>query len=622
MSSVKKGSRKGRSAKHSSKKKSTSPIHTRGTGHQNSGRGHKYTENELNSYLNRVVDRHFEEAKGKIDNDLSQVSDCLYLNKFSKMANAELINPALVAPGHGISMTATGKINTELDLTASPSKLRGRFNRGANRSKSPNSRKTGPDMTSMLMDTETRRYVNEYKNQLEYLRSVIYALDLKLREQDTWKREVNNLRNENENGNNAREELRKTLLETTQELKGEAVKLNKVILDLEGHNSNILAQLKSANNSVDDIETKLHAMEVKNAQLENENNELRAKINSGEIYKAQLQQSRNDYLAAERRHADALNSLGNKIRNLEDSLDRLARDKKNLTSQNNKLNNTVAMLNQQLAEERANNADLVNELDSLKKKFQISQAGVEVLQSIQEQRDGILKDLNKVRLANDNFQNQIEQLERDIIERSRDIEAMERKNKDDLASANKRIRSLEEALNKFKNDNHLLKKENIELRNHIITLEQLLCVKEDVYSQLQDSNNRLAARTNDCDQLRAQLDASSKVIENNNDKIYELEKCLIYLKNVTGEKEDVNCLLLIILLVYHQPQETHPRTQGKKPELHPSQRRQHRPQTRRIHQRLDQPEQAHHLIHQRKRRSLPIRHQEDLRQNGRRKNLQ
>lgn len=328
-------------------------------------------------------------------------------------------------------------------------------------------------------------------------------------------------------------------------MKGEAQKLNKVILDLEGHNSNILGQLKSANNSVDDIETRLHAMEIKNAQLENENNELRAKINSGEIYKAQLQQSRNDYLAAERRHADALNSLGNKIRNLEEALDRLGRDKRDLTKENNRLNQTIATLNQQLAEERGNNADLKNELDMLKNKFSISQAGVELLQSLQEQRDGILNDLNKVRDANAAFQGQIEQMERDIIERSRDIEAMERKLKDDLASANKRIRSLEGSLNTFKNDNHALKKENIELRNHIITLEQLLCVKEDVYSQLQDSNNRLAARNNDCDELRNQIDGASKAIESNNDKIYELEKCLIYLKNVSGEKEDVRIFLLI-----------------------------------------------------------------------------
>lgn len=127
---------------------------------------------------------------------------------------------------------------------------------------------------------------------------------------------------------------------------------------------------------------------------------------------------------------------------------------------------------------------------------------------------------------------------------------MERKNKDDLIKAHQRIRALENDLTTFKNDCHGLKKENIELRNHIITLEQLLCVKEDVYSQLKDSNERLAARTNDCDSLRSQLKGSSKAIEFNSDKIYELEKCLIYLKNVVGEKEDyiINLKKLILEL--------------------------------------------------------------------------
>jgi len=134
-------------------------------------------------------------------------------------------------------------------------------------------------------------------------------------------------------------------------------------------------------------------------------------------------------------------------------------------------------------------------------------------------------------------------MEADIIERSRDVEAMERKLKEDVNRANKRVKSLERDLNRFKNDNHGLKKDNIELRNHIITLEQLLCVKEDVYAQLQDANNRLAARTNDCDKLRSQLDGASKIQESQNDKIYELEKCLIYLKNVAGEKEDVRLFL-------------------------------------------------------------------------------
>jgi len=88
-------------------------------------------------------------------------------------------------------------------------------------------------------------------------------------------------------------------------------------------------------------------------------------------------------LAAERNHADALNSMGSKIRNLEGGLDRLQKDKKNLTSKNNKLNQQIATLNQQLVEERNNNNELTNDLDNLRNKFQIAQTSSELLGSLQ-----------------------------------------------------------------------------------------------------------------------------------------------------------------------------------------------------------------------------------------------
>ena len=146
-----------------------------------------------------------------------------------------------------------------------------------------------------------------------------------------------------------------------------------------------------------------------------------------------------------------------------------------------------------------------------------------------------------------------------MIERSRDIEAMERRNKDDLNRAQRRIRTLENDLNNFKNNNIDLKKNNSELKNHITSLEQLLCVKEDVFSQLQDATTRANSRTNDCDNLRAQLDSNAKITEGLNDKVMELEKCLIYLKNVVSEKDDVNFGLT---LVHREPQETHPGAEG------------------------------------------------------------
>jgi hypothetical protein len=98
------------------------------------------------------VDKHYNLSKSRVDKDLSEVGDCLYLNKFSKMATSELVNPALLGQST-LNQSA-------LDDTHSPEELNKKFNQS--RSKSPN--RAQPDMTSLLMDTETRRYVNEYKN--------------------------------------------------------------------------------------------------------------------------------------------------------------------------------------------------------------------------------------------------------------------------------------------------------------------------------------------------------------------------------------------------------------------------------------------------------------------------
>ena len=154
--------------------------------------------------------------------------------------------------------------------------------------------------------------------------------------------------------------------------------------------------------------------------------------------------------------------------------------------------------------------------------------------------------------ANDLLISQIEAMERDILNKARDGELAERSNRDELLRVQRKNAELESHLNELRAQSAKSRKDNIELRNHIITLEQLLCVKEDVYAQLESAQARLDARQSDCDKLRQQNDATSKVVEGLNDKIIELEKLLIYLKNASADKEDV---VLLLTLVHRQPQE-------------------------------------------------------------------
>jgi chromosome segregation ATPase len=502
---------------------------------RNSSKDPKPTD--LDTYLNKVVDKHFEEAKNRVGRDLSETSDCLYLNKFNQVATSQLVNSSALSPSK--NTIGGAREETDIDQSASPERLKDRF-RNSSRSRSPGRLGAGPDMTSILMETETRRYVNEYKNQLEYLRNIVYVLDQKVHELESYQREVNNLRDENDKSNSAREELRKTLLETTKDLKEESDKFNRLVIDLEGQNRDILRDLKGANNKVDDLQTKLHAQEIRNGQLEAENSELRAKVKAGEAYKGQLQRLTNDFAAAEKRHADSLVQLGQRLEDLDASLGKTSLERNKLREENSRLHNANAELKVQLTQEKNNNGQLKDELDSLNNKLKVTQGSVEILKGIQEQRDAIVKEVNKLKHANDALVSQITEIEREAANRSKEGELGDRSNRDELLKLQRRCADLESQLNETRGVNGKQRKENIELRNHIITLEQLLCVKEDVYAQLESANSRLEQRQNDCDKLRNQTDANSKVVEGLNDKVIELEKLVIYLKNAVADKEDVN----------------------------------------------------------------------------------
>ena len=498
-------------------------------------RDSKVGASDLDGYLNKIVDKHFEEAKNRVGKDLSETSDCLYLNKFNQLATSQLINSSSLSP----SKRAGGYQlqETEIDQTASPERLKDKF-RASSRSRSPG--RFGPDMASILMDTESRRYVNEYKNQLEYLRNIVYALDLKLHDLDTCKREISSLREDNDKANGAREELRKTLLETTKDLKDEGDKFNRLVIDLEGQNKEVLRDLKNSNNRVDDLQTKLHSQEVRNGQLEAENAELRTKLKAGEAYKTQLQRMTNEFANAEKRHADNMVQLGQRLEELDQSLAKVSSDRNKLRDENSRLLNANSELKVQLTQEKTNNSHLKDELDSLNNKLKITQGSIEVLRGIQEQRDAITKEVAKLKQTNDHLISQIENMERDIVTKTRDGELSERSNRDELLKSQRRVADLETQLNEMRGISGKARKDNIELRNHIITLEQLLCVKEDVYAQLESAQSRLEARQVDADRLRAQNDANSKVVEQLNDKILELEKLVIYLKNGVADKEDVD----------------------------------------------------------------------------------
>lgn len=493
---------------------------------------------ELDVYLNKVLEKSFNDNKDFLNKDLSDVSDSAYLNKFSQIAKSDLPDPSMYQSG--ILSRNTTKEYTKIDRTASPERLKERYDKSGKKKRSSNIRSPKPDMESILKDTETRRYVNDYRNQLEYLKSIVYALDLKLRDQGSRDQELALLRSAKASGDAAREELRKSLLETTQDLKAEADKYGDLVQEGTDGRRQLLDDLNKEKQEKELLREQIPQLKEKILQLEGKISSLRASAQAADLLKQQFSIASNSYLSTQRGNTDALAQLAAQVQDLDSAVSKLTADKAELAEEKVRLEKMLAQRDTEMAEEKANNAELTTELENLKLKFQLSQTSVSLLSSVQEHREKILKDLDTAKNQNDDFRQKINELLAQLATRADSGQAEAQKLGEDYKGALERISQLEKELGEFREDNSTLKKENIELRSHIVTLEQLLCVKDDVHSQLQDTNKNLDLALEDLDKLRQQLAGSSKVIEGQEEKIFQLEKCLIYLKNLSEEKDEVN----------------------------------------------------------------------------------
>lgn len=84
-----------------------------------------------------------------------------------------------------------------------------------------------------------------------------------------------------------------------------------------------------------------------------------------------------------------------------------------------------------------------------------------------------------------------------------------------------------------------MKKENSELKTSVSTLEQLLCLKEDVYKQLEFANDKNERLLVERENLRRNVDETTDQLMSKDDLLYERSKMIEKMKNLLNEKEEV-----------------------------------------------------------------------------------
>jgi chromosome segregation ATPase len=239
-----------------------------------------------------------------------------------------------------------------------------------------------------------------------------------------------------------------------------------------------------------------------------------------------------------------MEKLGGQVESLEKLLTRFGEDKKVLSNEVNLLNQRISTLSQQLTEANEKNLKLKQDLDMANAQLMIRKTSDDVYESIRQEKKQAEAAISKLAEDNQLYLSKMSQLEVHLIAQSQKELKTALTQNEKLQLQGGQISNLKRDYENLKRKCLNLEKNNIELKEHTITMEQLLCVKEDVYAQLNETQHLLQNSRETINKLEEASKKTQSIIEYDADKIFELEKIIVYLKNSLKDKDSVSAINL------------------------------------------------------------------------------
>lgn len=490
---------------------------------------------KVENYLDDVVKKNSKrQPKGPIKDQHS-----FALNKFNKIKNRDLINSGVLGGIQGQSVT---------QIEVDPEILRKRYSqKGYNNSPSKNSK---PDMTSLMMDKEGRRYVNEYKSQIEYLRGIIYSMDLQITGENILKDQNKLLEEAISKSEAAREQLRKTMLESTQEMKSQVAKFKGIIEEMKVSENETKLENQNLREENRVLKGKISTLERRNSILEHDFNELKVNNNANMIYEELLRETKRELKQSQKANLSIVNNLSLDLENLNLKIIKITEEKNTISKELENYEQKNLVLSQQLLEQKSKARNLKSENDTLCAQMEVFKGRDALDNSLKTQKALNEKILTKIAKDNDTFLDKMSDLKAHIINQSQKDLKMNLTSVEKIELLSKKIDNLNKDIDTLRQDKQSLEKRNSELVEHTMTLEQLLCVKEDVFSQVSNSKDMVNQANNSVKKLEAEIEGNVKVLEYDAEKIFELEKMITYLQNITNEKNEVKKSKVTFFLVH------------------------------------------------------------------------
>jgi len=203
-----------------------------------------------------------------------------------------------------------------------------------------------------------------------------------------------------------------------------------------------------------------------------------------------------------------------------------------------------------------------NELVLTKKKLENAENYKQTVTSLETQRDQLNQQLAESRNSHAMTQHLLQESVEKLATRQREFEQNEKNFMKDVNTLNERSSTSETKNDRLAKELNEQKVKISQLNSTISSLEQIICVKEDISKQLEVKEKQYVQVADDRRELRAQLDGVLATQEQANNKLFEVERVSNELRQTIEEKEEQIDNLVATVIALRESQEVYVPAKG------------------------------------------------------------
>jgi hypothetical protein len=396
-----------------------------------------------------------------------------------------------------------------------------------------------------------------YNAQITTLNNVVLNQNARISDLEMYKKENSDLLVGIQKSEAARRTLQESVLETTNELKQENKGLEKQIAVVISEKELLLRKVSDLQDNARDLTNALTVTKANLQEKEDINNQNALKLVELSDLKQQFRKLQEALISSENQKIRDQENYKVALVKFEVSLEDTKRTIDVMNQEKKKLIMDLQQIQQELNLERSSHQITQNDLLLTRKKLENAENYRTVIVSVEGQRDQLNNQLAESRVSHAQTQQLLQESIEKLAARQREFELNEKTFTRDANNLTERF-----GVSELKND-RLTKELNeqklkVSQQNTTISsLEQLICVKEDISKKLEVTEKQLTQVLTDRKELRAQLENVVVNQDQSNNKLFEAEKNSNQLRQIIEDKDQEIEYLTLTVIALRENQEVY-----------------------------------------------------------------